>query len=63
LAGGRIATITVEAVSLAANGSRGPAGVAAMLQLLIPLVCYAVIWLFLKYRFGRFANMQGGSPT
>jgi putative thiamine transport system permease protein len=35
--GGRIATITVEAVSLAANGSRGPAGVAAMLQLLIPL--------------------------
>ena len=29
--GGRIATITVEAVSLAANGSRGPGGVAAML--------------------------------
>ena len=61
--GGRIATITVEAVSLAANGSRGPAGVAAMLQLLIPLVCYGVIWLFLKYRFGRFANMQGGGLT
>ena len=61
--GGRIATITVEAVSLAANGSRGPAGVAAMLQLLIPLVCYAMVWLFLKYRFGRFANMQGGGLT
>ena len=61
--GGRIATITVEAVSLAANGSRGPAGVAAMLQLLIPLVCYAAIWLFLKYRFGRFATMQGGGLT
>jgi putative thiamine transport system permease protein len=59
--GGRIATITVEAVSLAAHGSRGPAGVAAMLQLLIPMACYAVIWLFLKYRFGKFANMQGGS--
>ena len=59
--GGRISTITVESVSLAANGSRGPAGVAAMLQLLIPLLCYAVIWLFLKCRFGRFANMQGGS--
>ena len=61
--GGRIATITVEAVSLAANGSRGPAGVAAMMQLLIPLVCYAVIRLFLTYRFGRFANMRGGGMT
>ena len=58
--GGRIATITVEAVSLATNGSRGPGGVAAMLQLLIPLACYGVIWLFLKHRFGRFANMQSG---
>jgi hypothetical protein len=34
-----------------------------MLQLLIPLVCYAMIWLFLKYRFGQFANMQGGGLT
>ncbi len=58
--GGRVATVTVEAVSLAANGSRGPAGVAAMLQLLIPLFCYGVIRLFLKYRFGQFANMQRG---
>ena len=61
--GGRISTITVEAVSLAANGSRGPAGVAAMLQLLIPLACYAVIRLFLKYRFSRFADMQGAGKT
>ncbi len=58
--GGRITTITVEAVSLAANGSRGPAGVAAILQILIPLVCYMVVWLFLKYRFGKFSGMQGG---
>ena len=57
---GRIATITVEAVSLAASGSRGPAGVAAILQLLIPLACYVVVRLFLKYRFGKFTNMQGG---
>ena len=41
--GGRIATITVEAVSLAANGSRGPASVAAVLQLLIPLSFYIVV--------------------
>ncbi|NBP49299.1 MAG: ABC transporter permease subunit [Alphaproteobacteria bacterium] len=61
--GGRIGTITVEAVSLAANGSRGPAGVAAMLQILIPLICYGVIWLLLKNRFRRFANMQGGGLT
>ena len=58
--GGRIATITVEAVSLAAHGSRGPAGVAAVLQLLIPLACYIVVWLFLRCRFGKFANMKGG---
>ncbi len=58
--GGRIATITVEAVSLAANGSRGPGGVAAMLQILIPLICYWAIRTFLKHRFNRFANMKGG---
>ena len=57
--GGRIGTITVEAVSLAANGSRGPAGVAALLQLLIPLVWYWIIRLFFKYRFGQFAKMPG----
>jgi putative thiamine transport system permease protein len=57
--GGRIGTITVEAVSLAANGSRGPAGLAAMLQILIPLICYGLIRLVLKHRFGRFANMRG----
>jgi putative thiamine transport system permease protein len=58
--GGRIATITVEAVSLAANGSRGPAGVAAILQILIPLTCFVIVRLFLKYRFGKFADMNGG---
>ena len=58
--GGRIPTITIEAVSLAASGSRGPAGVAAILQLLIPLACYIAVWLFLRYRFGKFANLKGG---
>ena len=50
----------LEAVNLAANGSSGPAGVAAMLQLIIPLTCYVVIWIFLRYRFGKFANFKGG---
>ena len=58
--GGRINTITVEAVSLAANGSRGPAGVAAVLQILIPLTCFILVRLFLKFRFGKFSSMQGG---
>ena len=57
--GGRIATITVEAVMLAASGTRS-AGVAAILQLLIPLACYIAVWLFLRYRFGKFANLKGG---
>ena len=61
--GGRISTITVEAVSLAASGSRGPAGVAAILQILVPLICYGVIWLLIKYRFSQFANMQKNSLT
>ena len=59
--GGRIGTITVEAVSLATNGSRGPAGVAAILQVLIPLFCYGVVWTFIRCRFGKFSNMRGGA--
>ena len=58
--GGRIGTITVEAVSLAASGSRGPAGVAAILQILLPVICYGSVQLFLKRRFSQFANMHGG---
>ena len=58
--GGRISTITVEAISLAANGGRGPAGVAAMLQILIPLAGFIVIRTALSYRFAKFSGMCGG---
>jgi putative thiamine transport system permease protein len=59
--GGRINTITVEAVSLGANGGRGPAGVAAILQILVPLIGFAIIQLYLKLRFRRFADMKSGN--
>ena len=57
---GRINTITVEAVSLASGGSRGPAGLAAMLQIAIPIVSFVIIHWVLRYRFGRFSGMQSG---
>ena len=57
---GRINTITVEAVSLASGGSRGPAGLAAMLQIAIPVISFAIIHWGLRCRFGRFSGMQSG---
>jgi putative thiamine transport system permease protein len=57
---GRINTITVEAVSLAAGGSRGPAGVAAMLQITIPVLSFIVIHSWLRFRFAGFAGMRSG---
>jgi len=57
---GRINTITVEAVSLASGGSRGPAGLAAMLQIAIPVFSFAIIHWGLQCRFGRFSGMQSG---
>jgi len=57
---GRINTITVEAVSLAAGGSRGPAGVAAMLQIAIPVLSFIMIHSWLRSRFAGFAGMRSG---
>ena len=57
---GRINTITVEAVSLAAGGSRGPAGVAAMLQIAIPVLSFIMIHSWLRFRFTGFAGMRSG---
>ena len=59
--GGRIATITTEAVALAAGGSRQAAGMAAMLQLLIPLVTFICLQGWFRWRFEKFAGMRGGS--
>ena len=57
---GRISTITVEAVSLAAGASRGPAGVAAMLQIAIPVLSFIMINSWLRLRFAGFAGMHSG---
>ena len=57
---GRITTLTLEAVALASGGSRAMAGVATMLQLLIPILAFAMLQTFYKLRFGRFAGMRAG---
>ena len=58
--GGRISTITLEAVALASGGSRQMAGVAAMLQLSVPLLMYAVLQSWYRWRYGGFAGMRAG---
>ena len=57
---GRISTITLEAVALASGGSRQMAGVAAMLQLAVPVLIYALLQSWYRWRFGRFAGMRAG---
>ena len=57
---GRITTITTEAVALAAGGSRQMAGLAAMLQLAIPLVTFVCLQAWFRRRFEKFAGMRGG---
>lgn len=55
---GRISTITTEAVTLAASGARGPSAQAAFMQMLLPFVTFLLVRGILKWRFGRFAQMQ-----
>ena len=58
--GGRMTTITLEAVALAAGGSRQMAGLAAMLQLAIPLVTFVCLQGWFRWRYEKFAGMRGG---
>ena len=53
-------TITLEAVALAAGGSRQMAGLAAMLQLAIPLVPFVCLQGWFRWRYEKFAGMRGG---
>ena len=57
---GRITTMTLEAVALASGGSRAMAGVATMLQLLIPMLAFAALQTVWHLRYGRFAGMRAG---
>ena len=54
---GRVNTITVEAVTLAASGARGPAAVAAMMQICLPLFAYIAVKSYLYVRYQGFAGM------
>lgn len=58
--GGRMTTITLEAVAMAAGGSRQMAGLAAMLQLAIPLVTFVCLQGWFRWRYEKFAGMRGG---
>lgn len=58
---GRINTLTLEAVALASGGNRSLTGVAAMLQILIPLCCFAVLQTALYIRFRKLSGMRAGS--
>ena len=58
--GGRITTVTLEAVALASGGSRQMAGVAAMLQLAIPLLIFIFLRFWQHRRYGKFAGMRAG---
>ena len=58
--GGRITTITLEAVALASGGSWQMAGVATLLQLVIPLVIFVLLRGWQARTYGRFAGMKAG---
>ena len=55
---GRVTTITMEAVTLAANGARGPSAQAAFMQMLLPLIAFVVIRGILSFRYQRYSAMQ-----
>ena len=55
---GRIGTVTLEAVALASSGSRSMAGIAAMLQLMIPLGAFILLHGWYRWKFGRFSGMR-----
>ncbi|MEX0502052.1 ABC transporter permease [Alphaproteobacteria bacterium LSUCC0719] len=57
---GRITTMTLEAVALASGGSRAMAGVATMLQLLIPILGFAMLQTLHRTTYGRFAGLRAG---
>lgn len=49
--GGRIATITTEAVTLANGASRRTSAVYALLQMILPLIGFSLAWILPKYFF------------
>ena len=59
---GRVNTVTIEAVTLAASGARAPAAVAALMQICLPLLAYIMVKFYLHMRYGRFAGLTALQP-
>ena len=57
---GRVETLTLEAVSRASGGGRGPLAVIAFLQMLMPILVYILVRSILAWRTRPFAEMRGG---
>jgi len=57
---GRITTVTLEAVALASGGSRQMAGIAAILQLMIPLCAFILLHGWYRWKFGKYTAMRAG---
>ena len=55
---GRVNTVTLEAVIRATGGSRSQAGIAAIIQMLIPMIVYIILQSWLHTRFRKFSAMQ-----
>ena len=51
---GHFLTLTTEAVTLAANASRQALGIAAILQMLLPLIIFSAAGIYLKLRWRRY---------
>ena len=55
---GRVTTITMEAVTLAASGARGPSAQAAFIQMAVPVIAFVFIRALLTLRYRRHSAMQ-----
>ena len=55
---GKVNTVTVEAVTLAAGGARGPSASAAMMQMLLPFCVFLLVRLLVAWRYKGLSLMQ-----
>ena len=55
---GTFLTLTTEAVTLAANASRQAAGIAALLQMILPLVIFIIAGIYIRFRLHNFSYFR-----
>jgi putative thiamine transport system permease protein len=63
IGGGRIATLTTEAVTLASSSDRRVVGVYASLQALVPLVAFALAIAWPAWRYRDHRDLTGSAPA